>query len=66
MVDRVSRDIADGEFLVLVEPSGCGKPTLLCMVAGIETSRIRPLALAGGERRRVSRSLARLRSSRAW
>ena len=36
-VDRVSLDIADGEFLVLVGPSGCGKSTLLRMIAGIET-----------------------------
>ena len=37
-VDRVSIDIADGEFLVLVGPSGCGKSTLLRMIAGIETA----------------------------
>jgi multiple sugar transport system ATP-binding protein len=36
-VDRVSLEIADGEFLVLVGPSGCGKSTLLRMLAGIET-----------------------------
>ena len=36
-VDRVSLEIADGEFLVLVGPSGCGKSTLLRMIAGIET-----------------------------
>jgi multiple sugar transport system ATP-binding protein len=35
-VDRVSLEIADGEFLVLVGPSGCGKSTLLRMIAGIE------------------------------
>ena len=36
-VERVSLEIADGEFLVLVGPSGCGKSTVLRMVAGIET-----------------------------
>ncbi|PZN08750.1 MAG: glycerol-3-phosphate ABC transporter ATP-binding protein [Bacillota bacterium] len=35
-VDRVSLDIADGEFLVLVGPSGCGKSTLLRLIAGLE------------------------------
>ncbi len=35
-VDRVSLEIANGEFLVLVGPSGCGKSTLLRMVAGLE------------------------------
>ena len=33
--DRVSLDIADGEFLVLLGPSGCGKTTLLRMIAGL-------------------------------
>jgi len=35
-VNRVSLDIADGEFLVLVGPSGCGKSTTLRMLAGLE------------------------------
>lgn len=35
--DRVSLEVADGEFVVLVGPSGCGKTTLLRMVAGLET-----------------------------
>ena len=35
-VDRVSLEIADREFLVLVGPSGCGKSTTLRMVAGLE------------------------------
>jgi multiple sugar transport system ATP-binding protein len=35
-VDRVSMEIADGEFMVLVGPSGCGKSTLLRIVAGLE------------------------------
>src|SRR5690349_18293344 len=35
-VDRVSMEIADGEFLVLVGPSGCGKTTLLRIIAGLE------------------------------
>src|SRR5271167_1180927 len=35
-VDRVSLEIADREFVVLVGPSGCGKSTTLRMVAGLE------------------------------
>jgi len=35
-VERLTLDIADGEFLVLVGPSGCGKTTALRMAAGLE------------------------------
>ncbi|HHV22131.1 MAG TPA: sn-glycerol-3-phosphate ABC transporter ATP-binding protein UgpC [Propionibacterium sp.] len=35
-VDRLSLEIADGEFMVLVGPSGCGKSTSLRMLAGLE------------------------------
>jgi multiple sugar transport system ATP-binding protein len=35
-VDRVSLDVAAGEFMVLLGPSGCGKSTLLRMIAGLE------------------------------
>jgi ABC-type Fe3+/spermidine/putrescine transport system ATPase subunit len=34
-VDNVSADIADGEFVTLLVPSGCGKTTTLRMVAGL-------------------------------
>ncbi len=35
-VDKVSMQIADGEFVILVGPSGCGKSTTLNMIAGLE------------------------------
>ncbi len=35
-VDKVSLEIKDKEFVVLVGPSGCGKSTTLRMVAGLE------------------------------
>ncbi len=35
-VDRVSLEIKDKEFVVLVGPSGCGKSTTLRMIAGLE------------------------------
>ncbi|MGW3291023.1 ABC transporter ATP-binding protein [Streptomyces sp. NPDC001002] len=36
VVDRLTLDIAPGEFLVLLGPSGCGKSTVLRMIAGLE------------------------------
>ena len=36
-VDRLSLDLAAGEFFALLGPSGCGKTTLLRMLAGFET-----------------------------
>ncbi|MFF7124895.1 ATP-binding cassette domain-containing protein [Streptomyces sp. NPDC008240] len=36
VVDRLSLDIAPGEFLVLLGPSGCGKSTVLRVIAGLE------------------------------
>jgi multiple sugar transport system ATP-binding protein len=35
-VDRLSLEIADREFLVLLGPSGCGKTTTLNLIAGFE------------------------------
>ena len=35
-IDKVSLQVAEGEFVCLVGPSGCGKSTLLNMIAGLE------------------------------
>jgi len=35
-VENFDLDIADEEFLVLLGPSGCGKPTTMRMIAGLE------------------------------
>ncbi len=37
-VDRVSAEIAAGEFVCILGPSGCGKSTLLNAIAGLETA----------------------------
>jgi NitT/TauT family transport system ATP-binding protein len=37
-LDRVSLDIARGEFVCLVGPSGCGKSTLLRLLAGLDSA----------------------------
>jgi ABC-type sugar transport system ATPase subunit len=36
-VDDLSLDVHDGEFMILVGSSGCGKTTALRMIAGLET-----------------------------
>jgi ABC-type sugar transport system ATPase subunit len=36
-VDGLSLEIADGEFMILVGSSGCGKTTALRMIAGLDT-----------------------------
>jgi len=46
-VDKISMDIADGEFIILVGPSGCGKSTTLNMIAGLEDITEGELRIAG-------------------
>jgi NitT/TauT family transport system ATP-binding protein len=36
-LDRMSLDVAPGEFVCLIGASGCGKSTLLSLVAGLDT-----------------------------
>jgi len=48
-VDRLSLEILDKEFMVLVGPSGCGKTTALRMVAGLEEATAGDIFI--GERR---------------
>jgi multiple sugar transport system ATP-binding protein len=46
-VKDLSIDVADGEFLVLVGPSGCGTSTALRMVAGLEDISTGDLLIGG-------------------
>src|SRR4051794_27902130 len=46
-VKNVSLDIGDGEFMILVGPSSCGKSTLLRMIVGLEDISSGDLLIAG-------------------
>ena len=46
-VDRVSLEIASGEFFSLLGPSGCGKTTTLRLIAGFEEPDSGSVQLAG-------------------
>jgi NitT/TauT family transport system ATP-binding protein len=39
VLERITLDIAAGEFVAVLGPSGCGKSTLLRLIAGLETPR---------------------------
>jgi multiple sugar transport system ATP-binding protein len=46
-VDRLSLEVQDHEFLVLVGPSGCGKSTTLRLIAGLESPSHGQIQIAG-------------------
>src|SRR6478736_4349630 len=48
-VDKVSLDIAAGEFFALLGPSGCGKTTLLRLLAGFEVPDEGRIRLGGDD-----------------
>jgi NitT/TauT family transport system ATP-binding protein len=47
-LDRLSLDVAPGEFVCLIGASGCGKSTLLSLVAGLDTPTAGVIETAGG------------------
>ncbi len=49
ILERVSLQVEEGEFLSLLGPSGCGKTTLLKTVAGILTPNSGSIRLGGEE-----------------
>ena len=46
-VDTLSLDIADGEFVVLLGPTGAGKTTTLRLIAGLEPADAGRITIAG-------------------
>ena len=52
-LDRVSLEIAEGEFFALLGPSGCGKTTLLRILAGFETPSEGGIFIDGADMGRV-------------
>jgi multiple sugar transport system ATP-binding protein len=46
-VDGVSLEVAEGEFVALLGPTGCGKTTILRIVAGLEMATAGSVALGG-------------------
>lgn len=46
-VNKISLDVAPGEFVSLLGPSGCGKTTILRMVAGLEQPTRGEIAIGG-------------------
>ena len=55
VLDRISFQVQEGEFLCLVGASGCGKTTLLKLIAGLEQPTSGGIYLAGEEVARPSR-----------
>src|SRR4051794_9835822 len=47
VLKRISLEIGEGGFLVLVGPSGCGKSTLLNTIAGLESVSAGEIRIAG-------------------
>src|ERR1700689_3319778 len=46
-VDAIDLEIDEGEFMVLVGPSDCGKSTLLRLIAGLEEATEGAIVIAG-------------------
>lgn len=47
ILEDISFDVDDDEFLVLVGPSGCGKTTILRLISGLETPNLGNIYLDG-------------------
>jgi len=47
VLDRITLDVAEGEFVCIVGPSGCGKTTFLRIIGGLETADEGRIAIGG-------------------
>jgi NitT/TauT family transport system ATP-binding protein len=47
VLDRISLDVAQGEFVCIVGPSGCGKTTFLRIIGGLETADDGGISIGG-------------------
>jgi ABC-type lipoprotein export system ATPase subunit len=53
-LDRVTLDVAEGDFCAFVGPSGCGKSTLLNLIAGLDAPTSGDILLQGQPTSRYS------------
>ena len=51
VLDHLNLDVKDKEFVCILGSSGCGKTTLLRLIAGLDTARAGTIFLDGGEMR---------------
>lgn len=47
VLDRITLDVTEGEFVCIVGPSGCGKTTFLRIIGGLETADEGGIAIGG-------------------
>ena len=64
-VQRASLDVADGEFVAIVGPTGCGKTTLLNVAAGLFPPSTGRVEIFGGELAGLNRQSGYLFQSEA-
>ena len=55
-LDRMSLDMAEGEFVALLGPSGCGKSTVLRLVAALDTASDGSVSVEGRAPSELSRA----------